>query len=98
MCVKSLLPVMTCLSSGRCSGYRRRMTLRQYLSIVGVAILIGCTGRRASKPVPQPRIIPHTQWQSQPPLGYAADAARRNKRAGDFANLRAGTAHAMRPA
>ena len=59
------------------------MTLRQCLSVIGVAILVGCAGRYASKPVPQPRIIPHAQWQSQPPVGYPADAARRNKAAGD---------------
>jgi hypothetical protein len=33
--------------------------------------------------VPRPRIIPHAEWQSQPPLGYSADATRRNKRSGD---------------
>jgi hypothetical protein len=33
--------------------------------------------------VPQPPIVPHAQWQSAPPLGYAADATRRNKKAGD---------------
>ncbi len=59
------------------------MALRIWLSIVGVAIVVGCAGRRISNPVPQPRIIPHTQWQSQPPVGHAADAARRNKAAGD---------------
>jgi hypothetical protein len=30
-----------------------------------------------------PRIVPHAAWEAQPPLGYAADATRRNKRAGD---------------
>jgi hypothetical protein len=59
------------------------MALRQSLFVVGVAIVVGCARHRVSNPVPQPRIIPHTQWQSQPPLGYAADAARRNKAAGD---------------
>lgn len=29
--------------------------------------------------VPQPRIIPRAQWQSQPALGYVADAIRRNE-------------------
>jgi N-acetylmuramoyl-L-alanine amidase len=28
--------------------------------------------------VPSPPIIPHEQWQAGPPLGYAADATRRN--------------------
>lgn len=30
-----------------------------------------------------PRIIPHHTWQTEPPLGHAADATRRNKKAGD---------------
>ena len=30
-----------------------------------------------------PTIIPHSQWEAAPPLGYAADANRRNLRAGD---------------
>ena len=59
------------------------MTAHHYLSLIGAAIVFGCASRRVSNPVPQPRIIPHAQWQSQPPLGYAADAARRNKAAGD---------------
>jgi len=59
------------------------MTLRHCLSAIVAATLFGCAGRRTSNPVPQPRIIPHAQWQSQPPVGYAADAARRNKAAGD---------------
>jgi hypothetical protein len=33
--------------------------------------------------VPKPHIIAHSEWQTSPPLGYAADAARRNKKAGD---------------
>ena len=43
----------------------------------------GCAGHQRGRPVPQPRIIPYAQWQSEPPTGYAADAARRNKRQGD---------------
>ena len=31
----------------------------------------------------QPPIVPHSAWQTQAPVGYAADASRRNKRAGD---------------
>jgi hypothetical protein len=59
------------------------MALRQCLTVISVAIALGCAGRRVSNSVPRPRIIPHTEWQSQPPLGYVADAARRNKAAGD---------------
>lgn len=31
----------------------------------------------------QPGVIPHSVWQAKPPLGVSADAARRNKKAGD---------------
>ena len=43
--------------------------------------------------MPKPRIIPHRAWQAMPRLGYAANAARRNIRAGDslsFPELRIG--------
>lgn len=48
-----------------------------------VVASLGCPASPHTRAVPRPRIIPHTEWQAQPPLGYAADAARRNKRAGD---------------
>ncbi len=44
---------------------------------------LGCGAARSDRTVPKPKIIPHSAWEVQPPLGYAADAARRNKRAGD---------------
>ena len=50
---------------------------------LALAIAVGCSAPRSTTVRPTPRIIPHAEWQSQPPLGYAADAARRNKRAGD---------------
>jgi hypothetical protein len=50
---------------------------------LALAIALGCSAPRSASVTPTPRIIPHVAWQSQPPLGYAADAARRNKRAGD---------------
>src|SRR5918993_745505 len=56
--------------------------------IVGATILSGCGGRRASTRVPAPRIIPHAEWQTQPPLGYAADATRRNIKTGDNLTFR----------
>lgn len=52
------------------------------LPALGVAVAIGCAGcatARTTHPVPQPSIIPHSRWQSRPPLGYAADATRRNE-------------------
>ncbi|HEY9230190.1 MAG TPA: peptidoglycan recognition family protein [Gemmatimonadaceae bacterium] len=48
-----------------------------------VATAAACASRAVTAPVPQPHIIPHAQWQTQPPLGYVADAIRRNKAAGD---------------
>ena len=53
---------------------------RRFLIAAAVATAAAGCGHRA---VPRPPIIPHAQWQSQPPLGYAAEATRRNKRAGD---------------
>ena len=44
---------------------------------------IACTPGRTGNAVPKPRIIAHSEWQATPPLGYSADATRRNKRAGD---------------
>ena len=49
---------------------------------VVVAILVACSARQHSSSLPQPPIIPHAQWQEQPPLGHAADATRRNIGAG----------------
>jgi hypothetical protein len=58
------------------------MRLR-FLPVIGIAVALGCSARRVANTPPQPRIIPHAQWESQPPLGYAADAMRRNSPAGD---------------
>lgn len=58
------------------------MTLIRLLTACVLATALGCAPRRVSD-IPQPRIIPHTQWEAQPRLGYAADAARRNKASGD---------------
>jgi hypothetical protein len=64
------------------------MTPARFLFSAFVATTLGCAGRRASHPVPQPRIIPHGEWQTQPPLGYAADATRRNAGSGDSVAFR----------
>ena len=55
--------------------------MRSTLSLAAVAIAaaIGCARVRAPHPIPSPAIIPHAQWQARPPLGYAADATRRNE-------------------
>jgi hypothetical protein len=60
------------------------------LFLLGAAT--ACAARQA-RSTPQPPIIPHARWQLSPPVGYAADATRRNKRAGDslaFRDLRVG--------
>ncbi|MES2178997.1 MAG: peptidoglycan recognition family protein [Gemmatimonadota bacterium] len=59
------------------------MTFYRPLAALTAAFALGCSPRHVPESVPRPPIIPHAQWQSEPPLGYAADAARRNKRAGD---------------
>jgi hypothetical protein len=53
-----------------------------------LAIAAGCAARRQTAAPPRPAIIPHAQWEASPPLGHAADATRRNKRAGDSLALR----------
>ena len=58
--------------------------VRTALALLGMAIALGCGGRRVSPAAPAPPpIIAHADWDSQPPLGHVADANRRNLRAGD---------------
>ena len=60
------------------------MPAYRYLSALTLALVaLGCAARRGARTVMPARVVPHAQWQSQPPLGHAADATRRNKRAGD---------------
>jgi len=52
---------------------------------IAAAALLGCTTvRTAPTTIPEqpPAVISHAQWQSSPPLGYAADATRRNEPVG----------------
>ena len=55
------------------------------LAATAAASIVACSTVRTT-PVPtseQPRaVIAHSQWQARPPLGYAADAIRRNKPVG----------------
>lgn len=51
-------------------------------------MLAACSARQHSASVPMPPIIPHAQWQEQPPLGHAADATRRNLAAGSALDFR----------
>ena len=59
------------------------MILRPVLATLLLASTLSCGGPRSGTAVRKPRIIPHSEWEANPPLGYAADALRRNKRAGD---------------
>lgn len=53
-----------------------------FIAAAATAVVIGCATVRTA-PAPQPAsVIPHSQWQSSPPLGYAADATRRNEPVG----------------
>ena len=56
---------------------------RAWPVLIVATLAAGCARVRAPELVPVPRIVPHAEWQAQPPLGYAADANRRNLRAGD---------------
>jgi hypothetical protein len=42
------------------------------------ALMVACATRQHAPVVPRPAIIAHEQWQASPPLGFAADATRRN--------------------
>lgn len=48
-----------------------------------MVLALGCSGRAVGPSASSPSIIRHDRWQASPPLGYAADATRRNKRNGD---------------
>lgn len=58
------------------------MTIFRFLLALAVGIVLGCSPRRPVDTVP-PLLVPHAWWESEPPLGYAADATRRNHRPGD---------------
>jgi hypothetical protein len=58
--------------------------------LTATIVLSSCIGRPRPTTVPPPSIISHATWQTEPPLGYAAEATRRNLKAGDslaFGNL-----------
>lgn len=50
-------------------------------------IVASCSARHTTLP-PRPNIIAGATWRENPPLGYAADAARRNLRSGDSLTFR----------
>jgi hypothetical protein len=59
------------------------MKRRQFFTVFAAAGALSCATNSRAPEAPPLKIIPHSAWQSQPPLGYAADATRRNKKAGD---------------
>ena len=59
------------------------MTRLRTLSIAALVTAAGCSPFHTSQPGPEPAAIsPHAEWQATPPLGYAADATRRNEPVG----------------
>ena len=61
---------------------------RSVLAVIAFALIASCHGRRGATTIPAPNIIAHAAWDSEPPLGYAADATRRNLKAGDSLTFR----------
>ena len=59
------------------------MISRIAIVLSGALLVASCSSRRGPNAVPAPSIIPHATWQTQAPLGYAADATRRTLKAGD---------------
>src|SRR5687768_11318128 len=59
------------------------MPLRITLVILSAVLVSSCVPRRRPVTVPPPGINSHVAWQTQPALGHAADATRRNLEAGD---------------
>ena len=55
---------------------------------LAAAAAVGCRAPRAAPHPRPPGVVPHARWEPRPPLGHAADAARRNKRAGDSLSFR----------
>lgn len=58
------------------------------LPLAGLCSLLWATAL-AAQPSGPPSVVPHSVWQAKPPLGVPADAARRNKKAGDSLTFRA---------
>ena len=69
--------------------------MRLLLALAVVAGASCATMRSAGHDMP-PAVIPHDAWDRSPPLGYAADATRRNLRSGDSLRFRDVTIHVVR--
>lgn len=65
-------------------------------AVILALLAAGCaTGGVRRAGVPQPGIIDHAAWEATPPLGYEADATRRNIRTGDALEFRDLTVHVL---
>ncbi|MDB4879216.1 MAG: hypothetical protein JWL60_662 [Gemmatimonadetes bacterium] len=62
--------------------------LVRLLAGLAAVFALGCTARGPSHVVPPPSLIAAASWRAGPPLGHAADATRRNRRAGDSLSFR----------
>lgn len=59
------------------------MTRTAILLLSASALACFARSPRSTAPAPLPRIVQHSEWQTQPPVGHAAEANRRNLKAGD---------------
>lgn len=58
----------------------QKSTQMRFLRYLPAAIVaVACAAICSTQAFAQPPIISHSQWQSQPPVGYVADAIRRNE-------------------
>ena len=64
------------------------MASRTALVFAASVLALGCFGRRGPTTAPMSHIISHAEWETQPRVGYAADATRRNLEAGDSLTFR----------
>jgi hypothetical protein len=50
--------------------------------VLAAVLTVGCATAHPTPGTEPPAVIPHSAWQSSPPLGFAADAMRRNEPVG----------------
>ncbi len=72
------------MQSGTTPWHRRNTVAAALAAASALALALStCTARREAADPPVLRIVPHAAWETQRPLGHAADADRRNLRPGD---------------
>ena len=79
----TMYPVAHCRGRGRAAV--SVMRLHRIVAALATGIFLGCsTVHTAPEPTSSqpPAVIPHSRWQASSPLGYAADAMRRNEPVG----------------